>query len=134
MLFPTLGRDPIPTQVANLDYLVHWISPRGRTHMKNPSHSKSCHMQCRCYPIQVQRTSRTMKIFLKVGSATICSGSSKNGVTRSMSLWVICAELRRVGNVFLVLSTLIFCTCFSCPFLFFRFRYHSMGRRVSTPT
>ena len=33
----------------------------------NPLHSKSCHIQCCCYPIQVQRTSQAMNVFPSIG-------------------------------------------------------------------
>ena len=39
--------------------------------MEIPLHSKSCHMQCRCYPIQVQRTSKAMSVFPRISGNCI---------------------------------------------------------------
>ena len=35
--------------------------------MKNPLHSKSGHMQCSCYPMQVHRTCEAMNVFFRIG-------------------------------------------------------------------
>ena len=52
---------------ANLNQPEHWIFPLDWPHVKNPSHSKSCHVQCSCHPIQVQRTSQTINMFPRIG-------------------------------------------------------------------
>ena len=53
----------------NLIQLEIWIFPRDQPNMKNPSRSKSCHMQCSCHTIQVERTSQVMNMFPRIGGS-----------------------------------------------------------------